>query len=51
MVKLDESGYAVSTNDSMGITRLLDEFDRREYFPDLYERNIVEVISKKGEHL
>lgn len=55
-VKLEESGhavlgYAVSTNDSMGITRLLDEFERREYFPDLYERDIVEVISERGERL
>jgi len=55
-VKLEESGhavlgYAVSTNDSMGITRLLDEFERREYLPDLYERDIVEVISERGERL
>lgn len=55
-VKLEESGhavlgYAVSTNDSMGISSLLDEFERREYFPDLYERDIVEVISERGERL
>jgi len=47
-VKLEESGhavlgYAVSKKDSMGITRLLDEFERREYLPDLYERDIVET--------
>ncbi|KAH9310975.1 hypothetical protein KI387_026010, partial [Taxus chinensis] len=46
-VKLEESGhavlgYAISTNNSMGIARLLHEYERREYSPELYEREIVE---------
>ncbi|XP_057822839.1 uncharacterized protein LOC131035209 isoform X2 [Cryptomeria japonica] len=47
-VKLDESGnavlgYAIATDNSTGIARLLDEYERREYSPDLYERDVVEA--------
>ncbi|GLJ25544.1 hypothetical protein SUGI_0489210 [Cryptomeria japonica] len=55
-VKLDESGnavlgYAIATDNSTGIARLLDEYERREYSPDLYERDVVEVVTERGERL
>ncbi|XP_011628135.1 uncharacterized protein LOC18447215 [Amborella trichopoda] len=55
-VKLDESGnavtgYAVSADNSLGIAMLLDEYERREFSPEFYQKNIVQVITDRGERL
>ena len=47
-LRLEEAGHAVfgytmSLDTPGGIHRLLDSFERREYSPSFYERDVVEV--------
>lgn len=47
-VRLEESGYAVlgyvmKAPRTTGIAGLLEESERRQYAPELYERDVVEV--------
>ncbi|CAM6087389.1 unnamed protein product [Calypogeia fissa] len=55
-VRLEESGYAVlgyvmKAPRSTGIAGLLEESERRQYNPELYERDVVEVVTEMGEQV
>ncbi|MCO5554587.1 hypothetical protein L7F22_008118 [Adiantum nelumboides] len=44
-------GYTVSLGGSGNVGRLLDTFERREYSPDFYDREVVEVVTEGGERV
>ncbi|KAL2651682.1 hypothetical protein R1flu_019810 [Riccia fluitans] len=55
-VRLEESGFAVlgyvvKPSRGNGIAGLLEETERRQYSPELYERDIVEVCTERGERV
>lgn len=55
-VRLEEPGhavlgYAMSVNPLGRIEGLLDAFERREFSPDSYERDIVEIITEEGKRV
>eukprot|EP00249_Psilotum_nudum_P008191 c21106_g1_i1 orf=289-792(+) len=55
-VRLEEPGHAVfgyvmSANSPSGVERLLDDFERQEFSRDLYERDVVEITTERGERL
>ncbi|KAG0588779.1 hypothetical protein KC19_2G268300 [Ceratodon purpureus] len=55
-VRLEEAGhsvtgYVVKAADSGSMSSLLQESESKEYSPQLYERDIVEVITEKGERV
>lgn len=55
-VRLEEAGYAVTgyvvkASDSAAMSALLHESESKEYSPQLYERDIVEVTTERGERV
>ncbi|MCO5558564.1 hypothetical protein L7F22_012149 [Adiantum nelumboides] len=44
-------GYTVSLGGTGNVGRLLDTFERREYSPDIYDREVVEVVTEGGERV
>ncbi|KAL3700149.1 hypothetical protein R1sor_018171 [Riccia sorocarpa] len=55
-VRLEESGFAVrgyvvKASRGNGISGLLEETERRQYSSELYERDIVEVCTERGERM
>ncbi|KAI5055500.1 hypothetical protein GOP47_0029021 [Adiantum capillus-veneris] len=55
-LRLEEAGHAVlgytmSLGTSGNVGRLLDMFERREYSPDFYDREVVEVVTEGGERV